>query len=103
MLEAGQLSELIDLALSSSLLPNDLIERRDVELQRLQFALKASLRAQRFADAAKLALKAAQETTGDTRQQTLLRENTDLAAAFLEPDRIQEIIARRTFGGISQW
>ena len=82
MLEAGQLSELIDLALSSSLLPNNLIERRDVELQRLQFALKASLRAKRFADAAKLALKAAQKTAGDTRQQTLLRENTDLAATF---------------------
>ena len=101
MLEAGQLSELIDLALSSSLLPNNLIERRDVELQRLQFALKASLRAKRFADAAKLALKAAQKTAGDTRQQTLLRENTDLAATFLEPDRIQELVSRRIFGGIS--
>ena len=101
MLEAGQLSELIDLALSSSLLPSNLIEieRRDVELQRLQFALKASLRAKRFADAAKLALKAAQETTGGTRQKTLLRENTDLAARFLDPDRIQEIVSRRTFDG----
>ena len=66
MLEAGQLSELIDLALSSSLLPNNPIEKRDVEFQRLQFSLKASLRAQRSADAAKLALKAAQETAGDT-------------------------------------
>ena len=101
MLEAGQLSELIDLALSSSLLPSNLIERRDVELQRLQFALKASLRAERFAEAAKLALKAGQETTGGARQHTLLRENTDLAATFLEPDRIQEIVSRRTFGGIS--
>ena len=97
MLEAGQLSELIDLALSSSLLPSNLIERRDVEIQRLQFALKASLRAERFAEAAKLALKAGQETTGDARQHTLLRENTDLAATFLEPDRIQEIVSRRTF------
>ena len=101
MLEAGQLGELIDLALSSSLLPSNSIERRDVELQRLQFALKASLRAQRFADAAKLALKAAQETAGDTRQQTLLRENTDLAAVVMEPDRIQEIVARRTFRDVS--
>ena len=97
MLEAGQLNELIDLALSSSLLPSNLIERRDVELQRLQFALKASLRAERFAEAAKLALKAGQETTGDTRQHTLLRDNTDLAATFLEPDRILEIVSRRTF------
>ena len=101
MLEAGQLGELIDLALFSSLLPSNPIERRDVELQRLQFALKASLRAKRFADAAKLALKAAQETAGDTRQQTLLHENTDLAATLLEPDLLQEIVSRRTFGGIS--
>ncbi|MYD62050.1 MAG: tetratricopeptide repeat protein [Gemmatimonadetes bacterium] len=98
MLEAGQLSELIDLALSSSLLPNNPIERRDVEFQRLQFSLKASLRAQRFADAAKLALKAAQETAGDTRQQKLLQANTDLAAVVLDPQRIQEIISRRSFG-----
>ena len=97
MLEAGQLSELIDLALSSSLLPSDLIEKRDVELNRLQFALKAGLRAKRFADAAKLALKAAQETTGNTRWRVLLRDNTDLAAKFLEPGRIQEIVSRRMF------
>ena len=105
MLEAGQLSKLINLALSSSLLPSNLIERRDVELQRLQFALKASLRAERFADAAKLALKAAQETAGDTRQRALLRENTDLATRFLEPDHIQEIVSRRMFddrAGIAQ-
>ena len=99
MLEAGQLSELIDLALSSSLLPNNPIEKRDVELQRLQFSLKASLRAKRFADAAKLALKAAQETAGDTRQRNLLQANTDLAAAAVEPELIQEIVSRRIFGG----
>ena len=99
MLEAGQLSELIDLALSSFLLPSNPIERRDVELQRLQFSLKASLRAQRFADAAKLALKAAQETAGDTRQRNLLQANTDLAAAVIAPQRIQEIVSRRTFVG----
>ena len=100
MLEAGQLNELIELALSSSSLPTtNPIEKRDVELQRLQFALKASLRAKRFGDAAKLALKAAQETAGDTRQQILLHENTDLAAVVMEPDRVQEIVSRRTFGG----
>ena len=97
MLEAGQLRELIDLALSSSLLPSNLIERRDVELNRLQFALKASLQAERFPAAAKLALKAAQETTGNTRWRALLRDNTDLAAKFLEPGRIQEIVSRRMF------
>ena len=99
MLEAGQLSELIDLALSSSSLPRNPIERRDVELQRLQFSLKASLRAQRFADASKIALKAAQETAGDTRQRYLLQANTDLVSAVVGPQHIQEIVSRRTFGG----
>jgi len=106
MLEAGHLSELIDLALSSSLLPSDPIEKRDVELNRLQFALKASLRAKRFADAAKLALKAGQETTGNTRLRVLLRDNTDLAAKLVEPGRVQEIVSRRMFDnrdGIDYW
>ena len=51
-----------------------------------------------FPTRAKLALKAAQETTGDSRQQNLLQANTDLAAVVMEPERIQEIVSRRTFG-----
>ena len=99
MLEAEQLSELIEIALFSSTLPTtNPIEKRDVEVQRLQFALKASLRNKRFVDAAKLALKAAQETAGDTRQQKLLQDNTDIAAVFTEPDHIQEIVSRKKFG-----
>lgn len=99
MLEAGQLGELVDLALSSSSLPTNPIERRDVEIQRLQFALKASLRAKRYVDAAKLALKAGEETAGDVRQQKLFQGNTDLVAALIEPARVQEIVSRKTFGG----
>lgn len=99
MLEAGQLTELVELALSSSSLPVNPIEKRDVEIQRLQFALKASLRAKRYVDAAKLALKAGEETAGDARQQKLFQDNTDLVAALLEPERIQEIVSRKTFGG----
>lgn len=99
MLEAGQFSELVDLALSSTALPEGSpLERRDVELQRLQFALKAGLRTQRYVAAAKLALKAGGETAGDERQRKLLQANTDLAAKFLEIDHIQEIVSRRTFG-----
>lgn len=99
MLEAGRYSELVALALSSNGLPeNSPLERREVELQRLQFALKASLRTKHYLDAAKLAMKAAGETAGDDRQWTLLQANTDLAAVFLEPDGIQEVVSRRTFG-----
>ena len=100
MLEAGQFTDLVELALSSGGLPEgNPIERRDIELQRLQFALKASLRAKRFTDAAKLTLKAGGETAGDERQQKLLKGNTDLASIFLSADHIQEIVSRRTFGG----
>src|SRR5205807_10148644 len=78
MLEAGHFDELVALALSTDALPEGSpLERRDVELQRLQFALKASLRAKRYTDAAKLALKAGGESAGDERQRKMLQENTD--------------------------
>jgi hypothetical protein len=99
MLEAGQFDDLVTLALSSEALPElNPLDRRDVELQRLQFALKARLRAKRYLDAAKLALKAGGETAGDERQRGLLQDNTDLAAVFMESDRIQELVSRRVFG-----
>lgn len=99
MLEAGQFTELMELALTSAALPEtSLLERRDVELQRLQFALKAALRAKRYLDAAQLSLKAGGETASDNRQRKILQSNTDLAAIFLEPDLIQELVSRRTFG-----
>ena len=99
MLEAGQFAELVALALSSEALPSTSpVEKRDIEVQRLHFALKASLRSKRYTDAAKLALKAGGESAGDERQRKLIQANVDLAAAFLESDRIQELVSRRTFG-----
>ncbi|MGX4802063.1 AVAST type 3 anti-phage nuclease/ATPase Avs3a [Bradyrhizobium guangdongense] len=99
MLEAGHFSELVKLALSSEGLPDTSpLERRDVELQRLQFALKASLRGRHYKDAAKLALRTGGESAGDNRQRKLIQDNTDLAAAFLSADRIEEVVSRRSFG-----
>jgi hypothetical protein len=99
MLEAGQFSELVEVALSSAALPETSpLERRDIELQRLQFALKATLRLGRHLDATKLVMKAGGETAGDERQRKLLQTNTDLASDFLEVDLVQEIVSRRTFG-----
>lgn len=99
MLEAGQFEQLVELALSSEGLPDaGPLERRDVEVQRLQFALKASLRARRYVEAAKLALKAGVESAGDARQRSLTQANTDLAAEFMESGRIEELVSRRTFG-----
>lgn len=99
MLEAGRFSELVELALTSKALPElSPLERRDVELQRLQFALKAGLRSKRYLDSAKLALKAGGETAGDDRQRKILQANTDLAAVFMDSNLIQEVVSRRTFG-----
>ena len=99
MLEAGKFSDLVELALTSAALPETSpLEKRDVELQRLQFALKAALRSKLYLDAAKLALKAGGETAGNDRQRKILQANTDLAATFLETELIQEIVSRRTFG-----
>lgn len=98
MLDAEQFSELLELALSTEALPEGSpLEKRDVELQRLQFALKASLRAKRYADAAKLALKAGGETAAESRQHILIQENTDLAAKFMNSSLVQELVSRRTF------
>jgi hypothetical protein len=99
MLEAEQFSQLVDLALTSNGLPDSgPVERRDIELQRLQFALKASLRIRRYPEAAKLALKAGGESAGDERQRALLQENADLVSAFMDSNGVQEIVSRRTFG-----
>ncbi|AMV48212.1 AVAST type 3 anti-phage nuclease/ATPase Avs3a [Paraburkholderia caribensis] len=99
LLSAGLMDELVDLALSDDGLPTDNpLERRDVELQRLTFALKACLQAGRYVDAAKLALKAGGEAAAETRQTRLIQDNTDIAAVLLSPDRIDELVSRRTFG-----
>ena len=98
MLEAGQFSELVGLTLTSAALPEtNSLERQDVEHQRAQFALKASLRSKRYPEATKLALKAGWQTAGDRRRRKLLQDNTDLAALFLDPVLIQETVTRRPF------
>ena len=102
LLESGQFDRLIDLALSGGALPTDSpTERRDIEVQRLLFALRAALRDKQHVAAAKLALKAGQEVSGVTRQENLFQKNLDLLAAFLPPDRIREMVARHPFA--SQW
>lgn len=97
MLEAGQLVRLVELTLSGKRLPeHSAIEKHDIEIQRLQFALTASLRAEKYLSATKLAFKAGSATAKDTRQLTLIRDNTTLAAYLLDADRIQDLASRHT-------
>ncbi|WCE10548.1 AVAST type 3 anti-phage nuclease/ATPase Avs3a [Pseudomonas sp. JBR1] len=100
LLSAGRMDELIALALSNESLPElNPLERRDVELQRLMFALRACLQQGRHVAAAKLALKVGGEVAGEARQNMLIQQNTDIASVLLAPDRIEEMVSRRTFGG----
>lgn len=93
--KAGQIDELVELAMTSAALPEGSpLEKRDIELQRLKFAIMACLKSKYYSNAAKLALKGGGETAGDARQHKLLRENTDLAALFLDLNYIQEIVSR---------
>lgn len=99
LLSAGRIDELIALALSDESLPElNPLERRDVELQRLMFALRACLQQGRHVAAAKLALKVGGEAAGEARQNTLIQKNTDIAGILLSADRVEELVSRRTFG-----
>ena len=89
MLEAGQLSELVALALASTGLPETSeLEKYEVELHRLQFALKASLRQKQYVDAVKLALKAGGLTAADDLNRTqfrpipILRHSASIPSVF---------------------
>lgn len=98
LLDAGKLDELAALALSTQGLPrHNPLERRDIELQRLTFALKACLKANRYAEAAKLALRAGGETAAETRQNELLRENAEVVSRLLSVSHIEDLVSRRTF------
>lgn len=100
LLEAGYFAELVALALSSDGLPlASEIQRKDIELQRLQFAFKASLRVKKYPEAAMLAFRAGGESAGDDRKWALIQSNTDLAARFMNVSQVEETVARRTFGG----
>lgn len=98
MLKAGQLDGLIKIALNSTDLPDStMLESRDVEAQRLHFALRASLRSHRDLDSTKLALAAASLAAAEDRQWKTLQANTDLAGRFLEPEQILGVVTRKEF------
>jgi hypothetical protein len=97
--KAGQYDELVKLALSEEFLPESPIDRRNVRLNRLQFAFKSALKKKNYVDAIKLALLAGEEVAGDKRQLELLSENVDLIAPLQSPQRVQELAFRRMLSG----
>jgi hypothetical protein len=100
MWECGDFDELVRLALADEALPagND-IERQQVAQQRLQFALKAALRQRAYLHATRLALRAGAHGAGHSRRLRLLRDNSDLAGSFLDPQAIEDLVAARDLAG----
>ena len=96
LLQSGNCEELISLALSDDLLPKDNpIDKRNIQVYRLQFAFKAALKQKRYVDAIKLALRAGEEVAGDNRQMELFAKNVDLIAPLQSEQRVQELARRR--------
>lgn len=100
LFEAGMVGELVDLALSDEALAaaND-VERREIAHERAQFALKATLREGRDADAARLAWRAGELHAGESRRLNLIRANTDLAGEFLDAQTVDALLAKRALAG----
>jgi len=96
LLQSGNYDELISLALSDDFLPKDNpIDKRNIQVYRLQFAFKAALKQKRYVDAVKLALRAGEEVAGDNRQMELFAKNVDLIAPLQSEQRVQELARRR--------
>lgn len=104
LFEANHFDDLVQLALSDDHLPDNAllgqqrneIQRHEIAQQRTHFALSAALRADRDFEAAQLALRLGSLTAGRTRRLDLIRENTDLAARFLDPMVLEQLIATRS-------
>lgn len=97
MQKAKKIPELEELALASKGLPEDSVAKHDIELQRLQFALKATLGSKNYLASTKLALKAGGEMAGKSRLDAIVQENTDIVAKFSNINNIWETIHQRTF------
>lgn len=100
LMDAGKFEELVELSLNSEMLPNtSILEKRKVELQRLQFAIKAGIKLSRYTEVAKLSLKAGGEVAAETRQNQLLEDNIDLVGATFDDNQILELVSEKVFKG----
>lgn len=100
LMDAGNFEELVELSLNSEMLPtNSTLEKRKVELQRLQFAIKAGLKLGKYTDVAKLSLKAGGEVAAEARQHQLLEGNIDLVGITFSDHQILDLISEKVFKG----
>lgn len=100
LMDAGNFEELVELSLNSEMLPtNSTLEKRKVELQRLQFAIKAGLKLGKYTEVAKLSLKAGGEVAAEARQHQLLEGNIDLVGTTFSDHQILDLISEKVFTG----
>ena len=100
LMDAGNFEELVELSLNSEMLPtNSTLEKRKVELQRLQFAIKAGLKLGKYTEVAKLSLKAGGEVAAEARQHQLLEGNIDLVGTTFSDHQILDLISEKVFKG----
>ncbi|MEV5554369.1 hypothetical protein AB0L44_11965 [Nonomuraea wenchangensis] len=97
LFEAEMLDELVELALSDTGLPGgtEELQAQEIARSRARFALCAMLRAGRNADAALLAVKAGDMSSGHSRKMALFRAHSDLAARFLNVDVVEALCSGR--------
>src|SRR5690606_24786172 len=95
-LQAEKYEKLIQITLSDSFLPeDDPIDARNVRVYRLQFAFRAALRANKYGDAVKIAMRAGEEMAGNQRQLVLFRNNIDLLVTLQGKQEVQDIAFKR--------
>ena len=107
LFEANRFDDLVQLALSDRALPDNALplgqrnelQRREISQQRTQFALSAALRGDHHYAAVQLALRLGELTAGRTRRLKLIRDNTDLAARFIDAHVLEQLVATRAVVG----
>jgi len=97
LFEADMLNELVELALSDTGLPGgtEELQAQEIARSRARFALCAMLRAGRNADAALLAVRAGDMSSGHSRKMKVFRTHTDLTARFLDADVVDTLCSGR--------
>lgn len=93
---AARHEELFRLSLSEvELEDRDTVERREIFLRRLQFAIRSAIKLDRIPDATKLLLRSAEEIATGDRQSDFLVENADLVTFLAGVDTAYEFIFRK--------
>ena len=97
LFEAGLLDKLVELALSDVGLPGgtDELQAQEIARARARFALCAMLREGRNAEAALLAVKAGDMSSGHSRKMKLFRTHADLTVRFLGADVVDALCSGR--------